>query len=147
MSTRPDVIRRLDCEIHAKEAWWSRREAGKWATICERARYRCEYCNKDMLASRNDYLSMQSDHIVPKSDGGSDDVKNQALSCAPCNGKRLKGAWNPESVVGNNASRKQKIQAVKQYLKDKSADLDKILSKYRQIVGYPLSHQQCGCCE
>lgn len=147
MSMRQDVIDRLDSEIHAKEAWWRRRVAKEWATVCERARYRCEYCNKDMLVSLNDYLSIQADHIIPKSAGGSDDVNNQALSCAPCNGKRLKDRWNPESVVGNNASRKQKIQAVRQHLKDKRADLDKILSKYRQIVGYPSSHQQCGCCE
>ena len=40
--------------------------AGVWtAEVCERAGYKCEYCDKDILASVDNYLSWELDHIIP----------------------------------------------------------------------------------
>ena len=47
-----------------------------WATVCERARYRCEYCDKDLMKSPDAYLAWQADHIIP---GGKTTLENIAL--------------------------------------------------------------------
>lgn len=51
-------------------------------------RGRCVYC-RGSLAS----LGFQSDHIVPRAMGGSDDRRNRQLTCGRCN--RRKGARDP----------------------------------------------------
>lgn len=133
---RQDVIDRLVRE--------DRRHPGQrnWAIVCERAKYKCEYCGKDMQDSLDNYLLKENDHINPK---GDEDVENYALSCRVCNS--LKSDWNPVCVVGQDASRDDLIQAVKRELRERRGrEYEKFL-EYQQIVGYPSSHQQCGCCE
>lgn len=49
------------------------------------ARFRCEYCGRDLLASVDDYDAWQVDHILPQSKGGPDDFENLAVSCKTCN--------------------------------------------------------------
>lgn len=56
--------------------------------VVERDMGRCVYCGVD--AGQNFHL----DHIIPRSRGGSDDLENLALSCAPCN--LSKGARTPD---------------------------------------------------
>lgn len=143
---REDVINRLDCEVHAKQSWWRKKDCKKWATVCERAGYRCEYCGKDMLASLDDYYSMQADHIIPrnKKAQGCDTVENQALSCPVCNG--LKGDWNP-AEEGERDNSRYLIPAVRQHLIEKRVNKYKEFLESRLIVGYPFFHQQCSCCE
>ena len=117
-----------------------------WAIVCERAGYKCEYCGKDMLASLDDYLSKQVDHIIPRAAGGCDTVDNYALSCSVCNGSKLKDKWNPACVVGQDASREELIQAVRRHLIKKRVNKYEEFLRYREIVGYPFSHQECSCC-
>ena len=146
MNMRQHVIEELHCEIHVHKRdgkKWGR----DWAKVCERAGYRCEYCGKDMLASLDDYLSMETEHIVPRSAGGCDTVGNSALSCPVCHGKKLKNDWNPAEYAGEGAGRKELIQAVRKYLIGKRVDKYEEFLKYRQIVGYPFSHQEGSCCE
>ena len=138
---RQDVIDRLEREDTNPTA------DRIWAIICERAGYKCEYCDKDMLASLDNYLSKQRDHIIPKSAQGSETVDNYALSCSTCNDRRLKGTWNPADDAGEDASRDELIQAVRRYVRKKRGHKYEEFSRYIQIVGYPSSHQQCGCCE
>ena len=142
MSIRQDVIDRSARELYPGEEW-----AEEWATVCERAGYRCEYCGKDMLASVDDYRSMQNDHIIPKKANGQNHIDNYALSCSVCNGPRFKGQYNPAKDVGEDAKRDKKIQAVRQHLIKKRVENYEHLLRCREIVGYPFSHQQCGCCE
>ena len=136
MSIRQDVIDRVAREIYPGKKWGK-----EWAEVCERAGYKCEYCDKDMLASMNDYLSMQNDHIIPQKANGIEDIKNYALSCPTCN-MRLKRGWNPADEVGEGARREELIQAARMYVsKERSRfDFDEIFSKHREIVGYPSSH-------
>lgn len=47
--------------------------------------FRCEYCNRDLLASFNDYDSWQIDHVIPSSKGGIHEYDNMAVSCKTCN--------------------------------------------------------------
>ena len=118
-----------------------------WATVCERAGYKCEYCDKDMLASLDDYLSKVHDHIIPQRAHGENHVRNYSLSCSVCN--TLKGGWNPAEEAEEDASRDPRalIPAIRRYLRKKRGHEYENFSNYQQIVGYPSSHQQCSCCE
>ena len=51
----------------------------------ERAGFKCEYCDRDLLASVDDYDAWQLDHIYPVSKEGSDDSLNMAVACKTCN--------------------------------------------------------------
>ena len=140
---RWDVIDQVAREIYPGRGW-----GREWATVCERAGYKCEYCDKDMLASVNDYLSMQNDHIIPQNANGRNHIDNYALSCPTCN-MRLKRGWNPADEVGEGACREELIQAAKKYVSEERSrfNWNEIFSQHREIVGYPSSHQQCRCCE
>jgi len=77
-----------------------RRESKRtWAKptpeIAERAKYRCEYCDLDFLASLENYKLWQVDHIVSVNAGGNEGIANLALTCRRCN-RDYKGRWNPE---------------------------------------------------
>jgi hypothetical protein len=51
--------------------------------IWRRARYKCEYCGKSMIANPDDYFfDSHLDHIVP---GLGNVLNNYALSCKACN--------------------------------------------------------------
>ena len=119
-----------------------------WAKVCERAGYKCEYCDKDMLASLEDYLSWQADHIIPWRANGEHTFDNIALSCPTCN-MRLKRGWNPVDAAGENACRRELVRVVREHVEVKRSQLnyEENFSRHREIVGYPSSHQQCNCCE
>ena len=103
------------------------------AEIGVRAGFKCEYCDKDLLASPDAYKGWQEDHIIPLSSGGKDISDNIALSCRECN-VNYKGRWNPLTVIENNAERKEKIAEVRQYVFEKrSAAMEKLLSIRRVI--------------
>ena len=139
MGIRYDVIDMLYWSIYDDKAW-----GAEWAEVCERAGYKCEYCDKDMLASLDNYLSMEKDHIIPKSAQGREIVDNYALSCSTCNGSRLKGTWNPADEAGEGASRDELIQAVRRELKKRRDRKYEEYLDYQEIVGYPSSHQHRG---
>jgi len=90
----------MDADEHCiqllKDWNWSDRqiEAALRANFC------CEYCDRDLLATPNDYHGFHVDHIWPVSMGGPQDERwNWALACAFCNftkGKRmLHGTFDP----------------------------------------------------
>jgi 5-methylcytosine-specific restriction endonuclease McrA len=45
----------------------------------------CFYCG-DKIAFRD--MTASVDHIVPKDDGGTDDIENLIAACKPCNGAK-----------------------------------------------------------
>lgn len=55
------------------------------ALVRERAGRRCEYCHAD---ERWQFVAFTIDHVVPRSEGGSDDEVNLALACRNCNERR-----------------------------------------------------------
>ena len=63
----------------AKKPKWNRNQMAN--IIAERWGTRCWTCGYEPPAL--DYLDL--DHILPKSDGGSNDLDNRALLCGPCN--------------------------------------------------------------
>ncbi len=110
--------------------------AHAWTTeVCERAGYKCEYCDKDMLASMDNFLSWKLDHIIPEAAGGDRTLENMALSCRECK-VQFKGSWNPVYVAGEDASREELIFAVREDVKEKRSSWFHRLSRYREIVGW-----------
>lgn len=69
-------------------------------TVWLRARGRCEYCDKDLAGSVDDYFfGYNIDHVVPASAGGVNDVSNYALACRACNLMK----WNRDFRNGESA--------------------------------------------
>ena len=117
------------------QLWEEELMGGPSPEIGERAGYKCEYCDKDLLASVDDYaFSWQCDHIIPRAAAGEDTLENFALSCAVCN--RIKSKWNPAKEVGENTSREELVQAVRQYISKVLSGWTENLSKVREIVGW-----------
>ena len=66
-----------------------RARADMWATLAARDGLMCAYCGA---------TPTQIDHIVPRSRGGTNDPRNLALACAPCNLDKsdlLIAEWRP----------------------------------------------------
>lgn len=57
--------------------------------ILEKTGYRCNYCGRKLT-----YDALEIDHVIPRSQGGSDDIDNLVASCRFCN--RRKGRMTPE---------------------------------------------------
>jgi 5-methylcytosine-specific restriction endonuclease McrA len=113
---------------------------GKWseatARLAERARYRCEYCSCDLLASLDAYKRFEIDHIVPTSKGGDPLLfDNLALACRHCN-VHLKRSWDPRTVAGRDASRESLVEAVKLHVSNASERYSADLASVRTIVGW-----------
>ena len=121
---------------------------GKWgeraAIIGERAGFKCEYCDRDLFASVNDYKAWQEDHIVPISkDGDERDLENIALSCRTCN-FNLKSRWDPRDKCKENASREELIGAVREYVARKRTEVLQEVIQFRELVYGPVKSEGNG---
>ena len=102
-------------------------------TLGIRARFRCEYCGRDMLASVDDYRAWETDHIVPTSKGGpADNIENWALSCWTCN--RIKRNWLPEAVGFEGLSREEQIRIARTHIQKNRAEKQLEIAKMRQLI-------------
>lgn len=66
--------------------------------VRQRAGGKCEYCH---TLERWQYVPFTVDHVIPLSEGGSDDPTNLALACFHCNRRKADRltASNPDSGV------------------------------------------------
>ena len=64
--------------------------------VRERAEGRCEYCRSPADHTPDDFAA---EHIIPQSQGGSDELDNLAWSCQGCNSRKFTAtqAVGPES--------------------------------------------------
>jgi 5-methylcytosine-specific restriction endonuclease McrA len=110
---------------------------GKWSEEAAhygiRAGFKCEYCDRDLLASVNDYKEWQEDHIIPSHAGGKYKSENIAVACRTCN-VNIKGKWNPAEVCKKGASRDELIQATRVYIQKRRAEMLKEVSLFNSIV-------------
>ena len=119
-------------------------KTGKWGAtkttpkVAERAGYKCEYCDLDLLESVMHYWLIEVDHIVPKSkiEGDPDQIDNLAFSCRTCN-VNLKRAWDPRTVTSENVGRSELIEAVRRHVADGRKKKQTELEQMQKIVGYP----------
>jgi 5-methylcytosine-specific restriction endonuclease McrA len=112
-------------------------ETGHWgpveAQLGIEAGFKCEYCGKDMFASVDNYKEWQTDHIVPASKGGLDDINNYVLSCKTCN--FIKGTWNPlEHKKSKEPNKAELIELARAYITSKRGDISKDLELYKSII-------------
>jgi len=98
-----------------------------------RADFKCEYCDRDLLASVNDYKEWQVDHIIPLSKGGADFNENKAVCCRTCN-VNVKGKWNPATKVEGEKTRDTLINATREYVKVKRAELLAEVTYFNSVV-------------
>jgi CRISPR/Cas system Type II protein with McrA/HNH and RuvC-like nuclease domain len=106
-----------------------------------RADFRCEYCDRDLLASVDDYDSWQNDHIVPVSKGGTDDHDNMAVACKTCN--FIKRNWTPKEE-GVEGQRDGMVREARAMIQQKRAKKLAEVSQIRCLVqGLPMP-QDCG---
>jgi 5-methylcytosine-specific restriction endonuclease McrA len=50
--------------------------------------YRCAYCGKNLINDFDRWMTIEVDHIVPISRGGSDRLSNRVAACCICNGEK-----------------------------------------------------------
>lgn len=76
---------------------------------------KCIHCNtKIILTLQGDTVSATLEHIVPKGHGGTNDIKNLALACNPCNNHKgrfedLKHANDPKFIQMVEFLQKKKL--------------------------------------
>ncbi|MGI2002400.1 HNH endonuclease [Shewanella frigidimarina] len=98
-----------------------------------RAGFKCEYCDKDLLASVENYKEWQKDHIIPTSKGGADINDNIAISCKTCN-VNIKSRWNPAELAEENATREDLIKIVRKYVKNRRTQMLSDICLFREIA-------------
>ena len=95
--------------------------------------YKCVYCDKDVKSQFDDWMSIQVDHIVPVSKGGSDDIENRGTSCNVCNS--LKHSYIPDNF--ESMSRDELMKDIRAYVKEKrknwEAKYQRAMEEYNQI--------------
>ncbi len=98
-----------------------------------RARFRCEYCDRDLLASLDDYKAWAQDHIVPRKHGGSDNIDNMAVACHPCNWS-YKRDWDPRESAGARATRNELIAATRAFIAERRTADQANLDEARRLT-------------
>jgi hypothetical protein len=112
-------------------------ETGFWgpvdADLGIDADFKCQYCNKDLLSSVDNYKEWQTDHLIPSSADGADSKENYVICCRTCN--FIKGRWNPAAVCSNpHPSREQLISVSRDYILKKRTETKTQIERYREIV-------------
>jgi len=88
---------------------------------------RCEYCDRDLLASFNDYDAWQIDHVVPSSKGGKHEYENMAVCCKTCN--FLKRDYFP---IGE--TRDERVSDARRHIQELRAAREAELVRIRELV-------------
>ena len=127
----------LKSDAGLKEQLSSEMGWGPWViNIAIRAKFRCEYCDRDLLSSVDAYKEWQHDHIIPQrvdTNTDKDRLENMALSCRTCN-VNFKGKWDPSHDLPNGASRDELIHAARKYVARKRTAAFSEVVKIREIV-------------
>lgn len=110
-------------EAIAKDLDWGHLNRG--AAI--RANFCCEYCDRRLLKSLDDYYSWQVDHITPKA---GDSLDNYAVACQTCN--HLKRDYVPS---GN--TREEKVRDARRVVQKRRSEKRVELAKLRNLLGLP----------
>ena len=89
-----------------------------FSEIFSRDAHRCVYCGRDMLVDFETFMTVQEDHLVPRSKGGADEAKNIVTACSVCN--MLKGDYMPDGCKPEK--RVAYIAAIRKYIMSRRAE-------------------------
>ena len=95
--------------------------------LMEHYRHTCQYCG-----GKSEDPVLEWEHMIPKSRGGTDSVRNATLSCRCCN--RDKGAMTPNEWLDQLKGRSPSSEKGKELTQTRIAHLEKIISN-RTIYG------------
>ena len=80
----------LECGKGRRKKKQDKKEKDKKLIIFERDNFTCVYCGKNVV---EDNIKLEVDHLIPKTEGGSNANNNKVTSCRDCNreksGKKL----------------------------------------------------------
>ena len=93
-----------------------------------RANFRCEYCQREFLASPDDFKLWERDHISRRHPSDNS-LENLALACLPCNSK-FKCRWSPP-----DGTRAERIDSVIDYVTSLRKVKSEELMRVSEIVG------------
>jgi 5-methylcytosine-specific restriction endonuclease McrA len=81
---------------------------GVWlrTRLAEAQNWRCCWCGRYVSIFRSRRNSATIEHVLPKSQGGTDDWENLAMSCAHCNSNR--GSKDAETFVPPERNKKRR---------------------------------------
>lgn len=81
---------------------------GVWVRtrLAEAQNWRCCWCGRHVSIFRGRRDSATIEHVLPKSQGGTDDWENLAMSCARCNSDR--GSQDMETFVPSAKNKKKR---------------------------------------
>jgi len=89
---------------------------GVWVRtrLAEAQNWRCCWCGRHTSIKRSRRDSATIEHVLPKSQGGTDDWENLAMSCARCNSNR--GSQDMETFVppAKNKKKRKRFHKVAQ---------------------------------
>ena len=87
-----------------------------------RANFKCEYCNKDLFESVDNYKLWEVDHIIPFNSNipnfDYDNFDNKAIACRQCN-TNYKSKYNPVDEIGYNKNREDYLTIIKEKVSSK----------------------------
>ena len=116
----------LASELAARLGW-----SEEAAFLGLRASFCCEYCDRPLLRSAEDYDTWQNDHVLPTSRGGSDDYRtNKALACKMCNLLK-RHTLLKEPIEG--LDRDQLVVRYRAMIQERRRRQDAELAKIRQV--------------
>ena len=75
---------------------WIRRE--RRLAIYLRDRFECAYCGRDLRDARRDEVTL--DHLIPRSEFGTNDTTNLVTACHACNVTRQDRPWREFATGG-----------------------------------------------
>jgi 5-methylcytosine-specific restriction endonuclease McrA len=117
-------------ELHAKitEELLEHHRFGDWnAKLGIEQGFHCIYCDRDFLASFDDYDSWQWDHVYPLSLDGDDTLENIVVCCKACN--FLKRAYAPTGTT-----KAERIADARRYVQELRALRESEVVAIRQLV-------------
>lgn len=89
--------------------------------------FRCVYCDRDLLASYDNYNSWACDHIIPLSRDGDGAEENVVICCRTCN-------FLKRSYVPNGATRAERIADARRYVQEARLRHEARITAMRTLV-------------
>jgi 5-methylcytosine-specific restriction endonuclease McrA len=109
------------------------RYSAEMVDLAWRARFCCEYCDKDLLRSVDEYeWHWEHDHVVPTNRGGPDRPENWALACRTCN--QFKGAWDPRTEAAGREDRDVLVAVTRAYVQRRRTERGRELDEVRSLI-------------